>query len=77
MPEGLKNVSPTFCRMMKAIIKDQMQRNIFAYIDDIVMASKKEKTQIDDLAKTFANMRGVQLKLNPENVYSACKKAKS
>jgi hypothetical protein len=29
MPEGLKNASPTFCRMMKVIRKDQMYKNVF------------------------------------------------
>jgi hypothetical protein len=66
MSEGLKNISPTFCRMTKAILKDQMQRNVFAYVDNIVVARRKKATQIKDLAKTFANMRKAQLKLNPE-----------
>jgi hypothetical protein len=66
MPEGIKNVGPTFCKMTKVILKDQMHINVFTYIDDIVLASKKKSTQIDDLAKTFANMHGAQLKLNPE-----------
>jgi hypothetical protein len=56
MPEGLKNVGPTFCRMTKANLKDQMQRNVFPYVDDIVVASRNKTTQIDDLAKTFINM---------------------
>jgi hypothetical protein len=66
MPEGLKNIGPIFCRMTKVILKDQMHRNVFAYVDDIVVASKKKSTQIDDLAETFANMCGAQLKLKPE-----------
>jgi hypothetical protein len=77
MPEGLKNAGPMFCRMTKAILKDQMQRNVFAYIDDIVVASKKKRKQIGDLAKTSANMCGAQLKSNLENVYLARKRAKS
>jgi hypothetical protein len=52
MPEGLKNASPTFCRMTKVIPEDQMHINIFAYIDDILVASKKKSTQIVDLPKT-------------------------
>jgi hypothetical protein len=44
MHEGLKNVGPMFCRMTKAILRDQMQRNIFAYVDDIVVASKRKAT---------------------------------
>jgi hypothetical protein len=31
--------------MMKAILKEQMERNIFAYVDDIVVASRKKETQ--------------------------------
>jgi hypothetical protein len=56
MPEGIKNAGTTFYRMTKAILKDQMQRNVFAYDDDIVVASKKKATQINDLTETFANM---------------------
>jgi hypothetical protein len=47
-----------FCRMTKAILKDQIYINVFTYVDDIVVASKKKSTQIEDLAKTFINMCG-------------------
>jgi hypothetical protein len=57
MPEGLKNVSPMFCRMTKAILKDQIYRNVFTYVDDILVASKKKSTQIEDLPEIFTNMR--------------------
>jgi hypothetical protein len=57
MPEGLKNARPMFCIMMKVILRYQILRNVFTYIDDIVVASKKKNNKIDDLA---------QLKLNPE-----------
>jgi hypothetical protein len=40
--------------------------NVFAYVDDIVVASRKKDTKLQDLAETFANMRRAQLKLNPE-----------
>jgi hypothetical protein len=66
MPEGLKNADLTFCRMMKAKPRDQIYRNVFTYIDDILVATKKKSTQIDDLAETFINMSRAQLKLNPE-----------
>jgi hypothetical protein len=66
MPEGLKNADLTFCRMMKAKPRDQIYRNVFTYIDDILVATKKKSTQIDDLAETFVNMSRAQLKLNPE-----------
>jgi hypothetical protein len=66
MSEGLKNASPMFSRMMKAILKEQMKRNIFAYVDDIVVVSRKKETQLQDLAEAFANMQRTQLKLNPD-----------
>jgi hypothetical protein len=66
MPEGLKNAGPTFCRMAKAILKEQMERNIFTYVDDIVVMSRKKEIMLQDLADTFANMSRAQLKLNPE-----------
>ena len=43
-----------------------MQKNIIAYVDDIIMMSKKEEDHIADLKETFANLREVGLKLNPE-----------
>jgi hypothetical protein len=66
MPEGLRNSGPTFCRMTKAVIMDQVGRNVFSYVDDIVVASRKKASYISDLAETFENMREVKLKLNPE-----------
>jgi hypothetical protein len=66
MLEGLKNVGLTFCRMTKAILKEQMGRNIFTYVDGIVVVSRKKETQLQDLAETFTSMRRAQLKINPE-----------
>jgi hypothetical protein len=66
MPEDLKNAGSTFCRMMKAILKEQMERNVFTCVDDIVVVSRKKETQLHDLVETFTNMQRAQLKLNPE-----------
>jgi hypothetical protein len=63
LPKGLKNASPTICRMMKAILKEQVERNVFTYVDDIVVASRKKETRLHDLAETFTNMHTAQLKL--------------
>jgi hypothetical protein len=66
MTEGLRNVGPTFCRMMKAALKEQVGRNVFSYVDDIIVASKEKASDISNLTKTFTNMREAKLKLNPE-----------
>jgi hypothetical protein len=65
MPEGLRNAGRTFCRMMKAALKDQVGRNVLSYVDDIVEASKNKAPYISDLTETFANMHESKLKLNP------------
>jgi hypothetical protein len=66
MPEGLRNVGPTFCKMTTAALKDQVSGNVLSYVDDIVVVSKKKENYITDLAETFANMREAKLKLNLE-----------
>jgi hypothetical protein len=66
MPEGLCNAGPTFCRMTKVALKDQVGRNVLSYVDDIVVVSKKKDTYISDLVETFMNMRKARLKINPE-----------
>jgi hypothetical protein len=57
MPEGLKNVRSTFSRLTKRVLESQVGRNIFTYVDDIVVASKNKEDHLDDLTETFANMR--------------------
>ena len=66
MPKGLKNVGSTFARMTKAVLGPQLQKDIIAYVDDIVVISKNEENHIADLKETFANLREAGLKLNPE-----------
>jgi hypothetical protein len=64
--KGLHNVDPTFCKMTKAALKDQVGRNMFSYIDDIFVASKRKTSYISDLAKTFTNICEASLKPNLE-----------
>jgi hypothetical protein len=66
MPEGLRNTGLTFHRMMKAALKDQVDKNVMSYVDDIIVASKKKESYISDLSETFINMHEENLKLNPE-----------
>jgi hypothetical protein len=66
MPEGLCNAGPTFCRMTKAALKDEVGKNVLSNVDDIVVASKMKATYISDLVETFTNMHEARLKLNLE-----------
>ena len=44
----------------------QLGRNTEAYVDDIVVKSREAITLIQDLEETFASLRQVDLRLNPE-----------
>jgi hypothetical protein len=70
MLEGLNNAGPMFCRMTKSILKGEMHRNVISYVDDIVVASKKKSTHIDDLVETFTNMWRARLNFNKKCVFS-------
>jgi hypothetical protein len=52
--------------MTKAVLKDQVGRNVLSYVNDIVTTSKKRENYISDLVETFTNMREARHKLNPE-----------
>jgi hypothetical protein len=66
MPEGLKNIGPTFTRMAEEVFKLQIGKNIQAYVDDLIVKSGDRAGDVSDLAETFANMRRARLELNPE-----------
>jgi hypothetical protein len=66
MSEGLKNVGPTFTRMTGEVFEPQIDRNIQAYVDDLIVKSDERSNHISDLTETFINMRRAGLKLNPE-----------
>jgi hypothetical protein len=44
---------------------DQIGRNIYAYVDDIAVMSKKQDDLIADLQETFNNLRKYNMMLNP------------
>jgi hypothetical protein len=44
MLEGLKNAGPTFCKLTKVILKEQLERNVCTYVDGLVVASRKKET---------------------------------
>jgi hypothetical protein len=46
------------------ILEPQIGRNVEAYIDDIVVKSKKQEDLLDDLKETFDNLRKYKMILN-------------
>jgi hypothetical protein len=65
MPFGLKNVGATFQRLMHKALGAEMGRNTEVYVDNIVIKTREGRTFIKDLEETFANLRKVNIKLNP------------
>jgi hypothetical protein len=76
MPKGLKNAGSTFTRMTTVVLEKQFLRNIIAYVDDIVVMSKREENHIEDLKETFANLRLAGLKLNSDKCVFRVSKGK-
>jgi hypothetical protein len=74
MPEGLKNTRSTLSRLNKTVLESQMGRNIFTYVDDIVVVSKNKEDHLAYLTEMFANMRDARLRLNLEKcVFGVCR----
>ena len=65
MPFGLKNAGATYQRCIQNCLKNQIGRNVHAYVDDIVVKSRKKETLIDDLKETFDNLRVYKMMVNP------------
>src|SRR3954471_19138995 len=55
----------TYQRCVQNCLHDQIGRNVRAYVDDIVVKSRKKETLIDDLKDTFDNLRVYKMMLNP------------
>ena len=52
-------------RMIQKCLLTQISRNVGAYMDDIVVKSRKGSDLLTDLAETFAKLRRYDIKLNP------------
>ena len=76
MPEGLRNAGCTFNRTIAAVLDNQLDRNISAYVDDVIMRSKKREDHILDLQESFTNLRKHGLKLNPEKCVFSVRRGK-
>jgi hypothetical protein len=65
MSFGLKNVDFTYQRAIQACFKRQLNKNVEAYVDDVVVKTRNSSTLIVDLEETIASLREYRWKLNP------------
>jgi hypothetical protein len=62
---GLKNAGATYQGAIQACFKRQLNKNVEAYMDDVVIKTRFSNTLIADLEETFASLREYRWKLNP------------
>ena len=66
MPFGLRNAGATYQRCMLHVFGEHIGSTVEAYVDDIVVKSKRRGDLIQDLEIAFSCLRTNQIKLNPE-----------
>ena len=65
MPFGLRSAQATYQRCVQNCLHNKIGYNVHAYVDDIVVKSRKMETLIDDLKETSDNLRVYKMMLNP------------
>jgi hypothetical protein len=60
-----KNADATYQRAIQACFKKQLNKNVKAYVDDVVIKTRNAEMLIADLEETFASLRECRWKLNP------------
>jgi hypothetical protein len=66
MSFGLRNAGATYQRCMQHVFGDHIGRTIEAYVDDIVVKTRKADDLVNDLHVAFDCLRANGVKLNPE-----------
>jgi hypothetical protein len=66
MAFGLKNGRATYQKVIHIILETQIGRNVEAYIDDVVVKSKRRGHLLDNIKETFNNLRMYKMMLNPK-----------
>jgi hypothetical protein len=66
MPFGLKSAGATYQQGIQRYLYSQLGCNTEAYVDDVIVKTRKEEGLISDLAETFDNLRKFKMKLNPK-----------
>ncbi|XP_071714682.1 uncharacterized protein [Rutidosis leptorrhynchoides] len=66
MPFGLKNAGAPYQCVIDMEFREQISRNVEAYVDDIVIKRNTEERMIRDILETFESLRKINMKLNPK-----------
>jgi ribonuclease HI len=66
MPFGLRNAGATYQRCMNHVFGEHIGRTVEAYVDDIIVKTRKASDLIFDLEVTFRCLKAKSVKLNPK-----------
>jgi hypothetical protein len=66
MPFGLRNAGATYQRCMNHVFGEHIGHTVEAYVDDIVVKTRKASDLLSDLETTFWCLKAKGVKLNPE-----------
>jgi hypothetical protein len=66
MPFGLRNAGATYQRCMNHVFGEHIGRTAEAYVDDIIVKTRKDSDLLSDLEVTFLCLKAKGVKLNPE-----------
>jgi hypothetical protein len=66
MPFGSRNAGATYQRCMNHVFGEHIGRTVEAYVDDIVVKTRKASDLLYDLETTFKCLKAKGIKLNPE-----------
>jgi hypothetical protein len=66
MPFGLRNAGATYQRCMNHVFGEHIGRTVEAYVDDIVVKTRKASDLLSDLETTFRCLKAKGVKLNPK-----------
>jgi hypothetical protein len=66
MPFGLRNAGATYQRCMNHVFGEHISRKVEAYVNDIIVKTRKAPDLLSDLETTFKCLKARGVKLNPE-----------
>jgi hypothetical protein len=66
MPFGLRNAGATYQRCRQHVFGEHIGPTIKAYVDDIVVKSKRASNLVANLDTTFKCLKAKNIKLNPK-----------
>ena len=63
MPMGLKNAGATFQRLINSLFQGMIGNTLFAYLDDLIIASMTLEEQLQKLRRVLEKLHKANLKI--------------